>query len=128
PGDTPPWTDGTSVQICIGTAHATGRLDPLRRRPLESETEEDEGGASIAPGREGLVRVRLDVPLPIWRDARVVARGFSDENAETQGRTVGGGWIVDPRPSSGRSQRPRWIALGDALAQPDPVDRAAALV
>jgi selenocysteine-specific elongation factor len=126
PGDTPAWTDGTAVQICIGTAHATGRLDPLRRVPLADES--DDGDTSIPPGREGLVRVRLDAPLPIWRDARVVARGFSDASADVQGRTVGGGFIVDPRPSSGRGQRARWLALGDALARPDPIERVAALV
>lgn len=127
PGDTPPWRDGTSVQICVGTAHATGRLDPLRRLPIPDVRDLDDD-PSIPPGREGLVRVRLDVPLPIWRDARVVARGFSDASVEVQGRTVGGGWIVDPKPSSGRAQRPRWIALGDALASPEPLDRVAALV
>jgi selenocysteine-specific elongation factor len=127
PGETPAWSDGTSVQICVGTAHATGRLDPLRVLPREGEADDDDD-RSIPPGREGLVRVRLDAPLPVWRDARVVARGFSDASVEVQGRTVGGGWIVDPQPSSGRSQRSRWIALGEALARPDPLERAAALV
>jgi selenocysteine-specific elongation factor len=47
---------------------------------------------------------------------------------EVQGRTVGGGWIVDPRPSSGRGQRARWIEVGEALARPEALDRVAALV
>jgi selenocysteine-specific elongation factor len=127
PGHTPPWKPNTTLQVCVGTANAVGRLDPLQREPLPDQEVEDDA-SDIPPGREGLVRIRLEAPLPIWRDARVVVRGFSDVDAEIQGRTVGGGYVVDPRPSSGRGQRTRWVALGAALAADDHFERVAALV
>lgn len=132
PGRDPPWAHGTSVQLCAGTAHAPARLDPLWHAPHPEGETIPEGEVSIPPGHEGLVRVRLDQPLPLWRDERLVIRGFSSSTAagahDDQGLTLGGGVVVDPEPSSGRGQRARWIAVGRALAEPDPSSRVRALV
>lgn len=141
PGRDPPWTHDTSVQLSAGTAHAAARLDPLWRAPMSEGGPHDgadaaepgvDGQPTIAAGQEGLVRIRLEQPLPLWRDQRVVIRAFSASTAagahDDQGLTIGGGVVVDPAPSSGRGQRSRWIALGRALAAPDPEARISALV
>jgi len=124
------WKHGTTCQICAGTAHDVARLDPLY------ELEDPEARAAdpvIAPGREGLVRVRLQAPIPTWRDQRIILRGFDDPTAKgttavSYGRTLGGGLVIDPQPSSGRSQRKRWIELGRALQEPEASARLEALV
>ncbi len=121
-GHDAPWRAGTTVQVCAGTAHGIGVLDPLWVVPKDGEP--DDG---VAPGRDALVRIRLQTPLPCWRGQRIVLRAFDEPDVRT-GRTVGGGVIVDPEPSTGRSQRPRWIALGRALEQADPLARLSALL
>lgn len=122
-----PWKSGSSLQVCVGTAHTTGKLDPLYLKPIEGETASD-GDVVIESGREGLVRLRLEAPIPVWRGARVVVRAFSDPSEDYQGRTIGGGEVLDPEPSSGRGQRPRWIALGRALHGDDPRAQLSALI
>ncbi len=122
-----PWKSGTALQVCVGTAHANGKLDPLYLEPLEGESP-DANDVAIESGREGLVRLRLESPLPLWRGARVVVRAFSDPSEDFQGRTIGGGVVLDPEPSSGRGQRPRWIALGRALHGDDPRTQLSALI
>ncbi len=132
PGRDAPWTHDTSVQLCAGTAHSPARLDPLWRAPHPDDERGSGDDAELPPGREGLVRIRLEQPLPLWRDERLVIRGFSSTTTagahDDQGLTLGGGVVVDPSPSSGRGQRPRWIALGRALCDPDPASRVRALV
>lgn len=133
PGRDPAWGHGTGVQLCAGTAHAPARLDPLWCVPLPDEVPPaDPQEVTIPPGREGLVRIRLEQPLPLWRDQRVVLRAFSASTTagahDDHGLTIGGGLVIDPSPSSGRGQRPRWIALGRALASSDPAERIRALV
>lgn len=133
PGRDPPWAHGTGVQLCAGTAHAPARLDPLWRVPSSDETEPDAPGeVTIPPGHEGLVRIRLEQPLPLWRDQRLVLRAFSSSTTagahDDHGLTIGGGLVVDPSPSSGRGQRARWVTLGRALASSDPAARIRALV
>lgn len=130
PGRRAAWTHGSTVQVCAGTAFSIGHLDPLWRAPHPEDGGDSE--ADIAPGREGLVRVRLDTPLPAWHGQRLIVRDFSGPppatSSEDQGRTMGGGTVVDPAPSSGRGQRPRWIALGRALAGSDSEARVLALL
>ncbi|MEM7158481.1 MAG: selenocysteine-specific translation elongation factor [Myxococcota bacterium] len=133
PGRDPAWTRDTSVQICAGTAHTPARLDPLWRAPNPDQPFEDEPGQlTIPPGHGGLVRIRLANPLPVWRDQRLVVRAFSASTTagahDDHGLTIGGGTIIDPEPSGGRGQRPRWIAVGRALADTDPSARIRALV
>jgi len=132
PGRDPPWVHDTSVQLCAGTAHAPARLDPLWHAPPPEGPPGSEEEVTVPPGHEGLVRIRLEHPLPLWRDQRLVVRGFSSSTAagahDDQGLTLGGGVIVDPEPSAGRGQRARWIAVGRALASTDETDRVRALV
>jgi selenocysteine-specific elongation factor len=122
PGRRAPWTHGAVVQVCAGTAFSIGHLDPLWRAPHPDDAA-TEGDVVIPPGREGLVRVRLETPLPCWHGQRLIVRDFSGPPptmaSEDQGRTMGGGTVVDPEPSIGRGQRPRWIALGRALTGHD---------
>ena len=134
-GHSPPWKRGTTLEICIGTAHEVGRIDPLWLAPAPTPSEESDeadtsegGGVQVKPGRRALVRIRTQAPLPVWRDARVIVRSFADLSDDHQGRTVGGGTIVDPLPSSGRKQRPRWIGLGKALSSQEPEQRLLALI
>ena len=126
PGHGTPWKADEAVQLCIGTASTTARLLPLRLQPLNGEAEPAD--ISIPAGRQGLVRVQLAVPLPIWRGARLVLRAFSGPNASVEGLTVGGGWLVDPMPATGRGRRDRWLAVGQSLAESKPQDRARALL
>ena len=135
PGKDPAWEHDTSVQLCAGTAHAPARLDPLWHAPhpeQASEPKSTEAEPVIPPGHEGLVRIRLEQPLPLWRGQRLVIRGFSASTVagahDDQGLTLGGGVVIDPEPSGGRGQRARWIALGRALADSDPAVRVRALV
>lgn len=133
PGRDPAWAHDTSVQLCAGTAHATARLDPLWHAPHPDHEAEPPGSEpTIPPGHEGLVRIRLEQPLPLWRGQRLVIRGFSSSTVagahDDQGLTLGGGVVIDPEPSSGRGQRARWIAVGRALADSDPAARVRALV
>lgn len=124
-----PWKSGSALQVCVGTAYTNGKLDPLYAQPREGEAAEASGeDVVIESGREGLVRFRLESPLPLWRGARVVVRAFSDPSENFQGRTIGGGVVLDPEPSTGRGQRPRWIALGRALHGDDPRAQLEALV
>lgn len=126
PGTTPSWRRGTTLELCAGTAHASATLDPLWLVP-DPAADDDLRTIAVAPGREALVRARLATPLPVWAGQRVVVRAFAEPRAGA-GRTVGGGVIVDPQPSSGRAQRARWIALGRALDDGDPAARVAVLV
>ncbi|MBL4684033.1 MAG: SelB C-terminal domain-containing protein [Nannocystaceae bacterium] len=133
PGRTQPWARGTVVQVCAGTAFSVGRLDPLWLAPSPDHQDPDPGAeVTIPPGREGLVRVRLETPVPVWRDMRVVLRDFSGPPpataSEDQGRTIGGGVVIDPNPSAGRGQRGRWVTVGRALTETDLDQRLMALV
>lgn len=132
PGRTAPWTHGTVVQVCAGTAFAVGRLDPLWLAPSPDHEPAQGDDVTIPAGREGLVRLRLETAVPTWRDMRVVVRDFSgpppSTASEDQGRTVGGGLVVDPQPSEGRGQRRRWTAVGRALMDPEIDRRIVALV
>lgn len=132
PGRDPAWEHGTTVLVCAGTAYSPGRLDPLWRAPHEDEPEASGDAVSIGPDREGLVRIRLEQPLPRWRDQRLVLRAFSASTTagahDDQGLTIGGGVVVDPTPSGGRGQRPRWLAVGRALASSDADTRIQAVV
>lgn len=132
PGKDAAWAHDTSVQLCAGTAHTAARLDPLWHAPHPDGSAPAGAEVTIPPGHEGLVRIRLEQPLPLWRGQRLVLRGFSSSTVagahDDQGLTLGGGVVIDPEPSSGRGQRARWIALGRALADPDPATRVRALV
>ena len=132
PGESRPWKHGTTVQVCGGTAFAIGRLDPLEVTKLPETPGEPPEEGTLPAGGEGLVRVRLETPIPVWRDMHVVVRDFSGPKASSasmdQGHTIGGGTVVDPEPSTGRGQRARWIAVGRALASDDLDARLVALV
>ena len=117
------WRSGSAVQVCAGTAHVTGRLDPLG--PADGD-EPAPKTLSVAPGTSALVRIRLDAPIPAWHGLRVVVRGDGGDPAH--GHTFGGGVVVDPAPRPGRDQRTRWLRLARALAGPDPRARVAALL
>ncbi|MCA9715193.1 MAG: SelB C-terminal domain-containing protein, partial [Myxococcales bacterium] len=132
--DPHPWTNQTCVELCAGTAHCTARLDPLTRDP-EDEGERAAGNEDdvvIAPGQRGVVRLRLDAPIPAWHGMRVILRGFHDASADgpqrRHGYTLGGGVVVDPRPSGGRGQRRRWRALTNQLRRGEPGERVGALL
>ena len=115
-----------SVQLCIGTAHAAASVDVLALEDGDGLRGGD--GLSLAPGRRGLLRLRLDEPLPIWWGQRLVLRAFHAKSAKMHGLTVAGGRVVDPQPSSGRAQRARWVEVAEALRGPDASARALALV
>jgi selenocysteine-specific elongation factor len=130
PGASATWRRGTTLELCAGTAHASATLDPLWLVPA-ADTDDDDKTIAVAPGREALVRVRLGSPLPLWAGQRVVLRAFGEPGSGAgpgAGRTVGGGVVVDPQPSSGRAQRARWIALGRAMDGADAATRTATLV
>lgn len=127
PGHSAVWKNGTTLELCAGTAHCSAVLDPLWVAPVAGES----AGAddvSVEPGREALVRLRLSLPMPVWAGQRVVVRAFAEPSNDWSGRTVGGGVIVDPEPSTGRAQRPRWIALARALDGADASARVGALI
>ncbi len=123
------WKHGSAVEVCAGTAHAVGHLDPLDVVHTPGEEREEDANV-IRPGGSGLVRIRLDSPLPIWHGQPLVLRAFDDggDMSARHGLTIGGGTVVDPHPSTGRAQRPRWIRMGAALRVGDPQTRGAALV
>ncbi|MCY1058421.1 selenocysteine-specific translation elongation factor [Nannocystis sp. SCPEA4] len=123
PHDPRTWRSGTSVQVCAGTAHTTGRLDPLG--PLAGD-EDAPKTMSLAPGTSALVRIRLDTPLPTWHGQRIVLRSHGGDLAH--GHTCGGGVVVDPRPRPGRGQRSRWLRVARALAGAELRARLAALL
>jgi selenocysteine-specific elongation factor len=140
--DDRPWRTGTTVEVCAGTAHVTARLAPLG--PLSDLPQEPSEPApedlshkpgdpsrrfSVAPGATAIVRLRLDAPLPVWHGLRLIVRTTrSGELARRHGHTTGGGLVVDPRPPTGRAQRPRWLALARALHHGAPADRVLALL
>jgi selenocysteine-specific elongation factor len=84
---------------------------------------------AVPPGATAVVRLRLDAPIPVWHGLRLVLRTTRDGDlVRRHGHTVGGGLVIDPRPSAGRGQRPRWLALARALHHAAPVDRVLALL
>ncbi len=155
PHDELPWRSGTAVQLCAGTASTTARLDPLlivedmsEETALESTTPTTtkpttpndpantpagsltpSSRVTVPPGATAVVRLRLDAPLPLWHGQRLIVRSARDsDQAHRYGHTTGGGVVVDPDPGRGRGQRPRWRALGPALASPLPATRVRALL
>ncbi|MFO0635227.1 MAG: selenocysteine-specific translation elongation factor [Nannocystaceae bacterium] len=58
PGHSPAWRAGTTLQVCAGTAHGIGVIDPLWLVP-EPQARDDGEQAEVAPGRTAIVRVRL---------------------------------------------------------------------
>jgi selenocysteine-specific elongation factor len=120
---TQPWTRRSAVQVCVGTAHAAGRLVPLA---IQRDDGSLAAARELAPGETGLARIYLDVPLPVWSGQRMILRAFTAEHAAREGLTIGGGVIVDPLP--GRGQPERRIALGRALLDSDPRARLLALI
>jgi len=140
PHDELPWRSGTAVQLCAGTASTTARLDPLLIVNDMSEETALEAASplsplsppsriTVPPGATALVRLRLDAPLPLWHGQRLIVRSARDsDQSHRHGHTTGGGVVVDPDPGRGRGQRPRWRALGPALASPLPATRVRALL
>ncbi len=127
PGHSPAWRAGTTLQVCAGTAHGIGVIDPLWLVP-EPQARDDGEQAEVAPGRTAIVRVRLEAPLPVWRGQHLVLRAFAEPSDDYSGRTVGGGIVIDPEPGSGRGMRKRWIALSRILAEGDTATRIHALL
>lgn len=128
PGHGAAWRNGTTLELCAGTAHCSAVLDPLWVFPDPTAEPTDGREVVVAPGREALVRLRLSTPMPMWSGQRVVVRAFAEPSGDWSGRTTGGGVVIDPQPASGRAQRSRWIALGRALANADASARVGALI
>ncbi len=125
PHNTVPWKDGARVEVCAGTAHTSGRLTPLAN--LEEDGEFSLPTETLAPGSRGLVRIRLDPPIPCWHQQRLILRRLH-ATSDTRGDTIGGGQILDPSPSEGRRQRPRWIRVAAGLLSEHPTERARTLL
>jgi selenocysteine-specific elongation factor len=117
------WTRRSAVQVCVATAHASGRLVPLA---VQREDGKLVPARELAPGETGLARIYLDAPLPVWSGQRMILRAFTAEHAQREGLTIGGGVVVDPLP--GRGQPERRIALAGALLDADPRARMLALI
>lgn len=122
-----PWVRDTALQLCAGTASTGAHLVPLALEDPESGELLDPGSKpAIVPGGRGLVRIYLDVPLPIWAGQRIVLRAYSAAHANVEGLTVGGGVVLDPLPERRHPQRR--IALARALSSADPEARVRGLV
>ncbi len=80
PHDPHSWSSRTSVELCAGTAHCTARLDPLIRDG-DADAADKADSIELAPGQRGVVRLRLDAPIPAWAGMRVILRGFHDASA-----------------------------------------------
>ena len=119
---------GRGLQVCAGTAFANAKVDLLAIENSASGVFEANDSGRMGSGSTGLVRFRLETPLIVWWGQRFVLRAFDDPDALTHGLTVGGGSVVDPLPSSGRAQRPRWVAVGNELVSDDPTRRALASI
>lgn len=132
--DDRPWRTGTTVEVCAGTTHTTARLTPvgpLDDPPVDNLSQEPATTRryTAEPGATAVVRLRLDAPLPVWHGQRLIIRTTrSGELSRRHGHTTGGGVVVDPRPSSGRAQRDRWLKLARVLHRGSPTDRVLALL
>ncbi len=126
PHDSGPWKDGAAVEVCAGTAHCTGRLTTLATIDTEGEFSTSES-RTLGPGERGLLRIRLQPPIPCWHGQRLVLRRLH-ATTDLEGDTIGGGVLIDPEPSQGRRQRARWIAAAKGLGADDPTERARALL
>ncbi|MBK8261027.1 MAG: selenocysteine-specific translation elongation factor [Nannocystis sp.] len=142
PHDAATWASGAAVQLCAGAASSAARLDPLGplvpaeppghvsfNMPLRPDQAHGSPPPpfQIPPGGRGLVRARLDPPLPLWHGQRVILRRLHS-TGDPAGDTIGGGVVLDPAPTLGRGQRARWIAVARALASQAPADRLSALL
>jgi len=125
PHTTGPWIDGARVELCAGTAHCAGRLSPLAE--LSAAGEVSPPDAVLEPGERGLVRILLDAPIPCWHGQRLVVRRLH-ATSDISGDTIGGGVLIDPEPSQGRRQRPRWIRVAAGLLSDDASARARTLL
>jgi len=122
------WKSGSCVQVCAGTANTAARMDPLALIDEEGKLGDVETGIIVGPGMSGLIRLRLDVPIPVWHGQPIVLRAFNDPSAAAHGLTVGGGRVVDPQPSTGKRQRKRWVQVAEALRSDELQTRILALV
>lgn len=92
---------GTTVQLYVGTAHATARLEPV-------PTGEEEVADGVL-----FARVRLARPLVVVGGDRFVLRGSDVEGPS--GAVVGGGVVLDAHPPRLRRRRRRPEALNALL-------------
>ena len=126
----PPRRSGhSSVNLSQGPA-STDRPSTAPPEPCDlSQGPARSPRPQVPPGARAIVRLRLDAPLPLWHGQRLIVRSARDDAAaHRHGHTTGGGVVLDPAPSTGRGQRPRWLALARALALPDPTARVRALL
>lgn len=122
-----PLRTGVGVQLCAGAAHTSASVDPLAL-VLDEGPNTAGDDLAVAPGQRALLRLRLETALPVWWGQRVVLRAFNSSRAKQHGLTIAGGRVVDPHPSRGRAQRPRWVAVAQALRGDDERARAWALI
>jgi selenocysteine-specific elongation factor len=103
-----PLRHGARVRIHQGTDEVLGRLalsavqNPGAPQWLPVQVGQER--ASVAPGQDAYVRIRLERPMVCTRGDRVVIRAYSPP------RTIGGAVVLDAEPSAGGIRRPSALA------------------
>ncbi len=101
--ETRPLKTWTPVHLHVGTSAVEARLVLL-------------DGDTLDPGRQGLVQVVAEAPLPVRSGDRIVIRDAGGE------RTIGGGAVIDPSAPQRFRRTPARLATLGALAEPDAGD------
>ena len=101
---------GTPVHVHLGAADVLGSVAVL------------DAGDALAPGSRGLVQLVLQRPVGAWWGDRVVLRDASAS------RTLAGGVVLDPYAPARYRRTPQRLTEVQALRQPDPAQRARALL
>lgn len=119
------WDRNSALQFCAGTASSSAHIEPLINL---SDPSQSGDALTLPPGSSGVLRLKLDEPLPIWRGQRIIFRAFSAPHSSTHGLTVGGGEVLDPQPTPGRAQKARWIELAKVALQDNPEQELVTMV
>jgi selenocysteine-specific elongation factor len=109
PSEPKPLRTWTPVHLHVGTSSVQARLVLLE-------------GETLAPGAHGLVQIVTEEALPVRGQDRFVVRDAAAE------RTIGGGFVIDPRGPQRFRRTPERLAHLAAIAKPEALDALSRLL
>lgn len=113
-GGARPLRHGARVRVHHGTSDVGGRIALCAVREAGADrwrvAEPGEPSVTVPHGGEAYARLRLERPMVVTRDDRLILRAFSPP------ATIGGGIVLDPEPPPGRLRRQAAFARFEQLS------------